>query len=486
MGALCSQDDSTAVTTTDDDVTSKVWIHGLPISANAMGPVLLVTHIGCGELKMCDLMKGQNRADEFLIMNPFHTIPTMESSPDVYCLGESQAMMRYIARMFAPDLYPDKDAKLAARTDWAMDALGTTFSSAFTNVAYPVMGFPCSPPDEKTVRDKMKEVLDMFCSTFLDKSGFICGEQLTIADFKALPMFFILAHPAVQKKTGVKLSARVEKYVADLKDKIVSSHMLDALKAYLDPKAEGLPDAKDVVVCGEGSCPPMKTGAAKANENAAKVWGMTVSGNAASVVMLAKDAGIGDLEQVNLLKGEHLKPDFIAKNPFHQIPTFEGSDGFCLGESNAALRYIATHYKTEFYPVDIQERGRVDWAMDVVATSIYKTLGLGVYYSVLGFAPAPKDQKAANEAATAVLAEFESAFLQGRSSFVCGQKITIAEYKIAPFLFTADHPVVFEKTGFRLSDRMRTYLELIMDSLMSAEYLTEDESSLQAYLASKK
>merc|ERR1719346_587841 len=27
------------------------------------------------------------------------------------------------------------------------------------------------------------------------------------------------------------------------------------------------------------------------------------------------------------MTGEHLKPEFLAKNPFHQLPTYEGADG---------------------------------------------------------------------------------------------------------------------------------------------------------------
>ncbi|MSP43891.1 MAG: glutathione S-transferase family protein [Alphaproteobacteria bacterium] len=45
-------------------------------------------------------------------------------------------------------------------------------------------------------------------------------------------------------------------------------------------------------------------------------------------------------EQVNLFKGEHKAPGFLAKNPFARVPVLELDDGRTLAESMAICRYI--------------------------------------------------------------------------------------------------------------------------------------------------
>ncbi len=48
-----------------------------------------------------------------------------------------------------------------------------------------------------------------------------------------------------------------------------------------------------------------------------------------------------ELEMVNLVTGEQMKPEFIQLNPNHKIPTLEDGD-FSLWESNAIMQYLAT------------------------------------------------------------------------------------------------------------------------------------------------
>lgn len=66
------------------------------------------------------------------------------------------------------------------------------------------------------------------------------------------------------------------------------------------------------------------------------------SGNAYKVRLL-----LNQLEQpferidVDILKGETLTPDFLARNPNHRIPLLEFPDGRRLAESNAILFYLA-------------------------------------------------------------------------------------------------------------------------------------------------
>jgi glutathione S-transferase len=48
-----------------------------------------------------------------------------------------------------------------------------------------------------------------------------------------------------------------------------------------------------------------------------------------------------ELAIVDLVKGDHMKPEFVALNPNHRMPVLE-DDGFVLWESNAIMQYLAS------------------------------------------------------------------------------------------------------------------------------------------------
>nr|AVT42201.1 glutathione S-transferase e5 [Lissorhoptrus oryzophilus] len=92
----------------------------------------------------------------------------------------------------------------------------------------------------------------------------------------------------------------------------------------------------------------------------------TVMGSppAGAVLYLAKVLGLElDLQQVNLLAGEHLKEDFLRKNPAHTVPVLE-DDGFTVPESHAIMGYLVGKYgrpNDSLYPKnDIKRRALID------------------------------------------------------------------------------------------------------------------------------
>lgn len=75
------------------------------------------------------------------------------------------------------------------------------------------------------------------------------------------------------------------------------------------------------------------------------------SGNSYKVRLLLSQLEI-DFERIDIdiLKGETRRPEFLAKNPNHRIPLIEWPDGRCLAESNAILFYFSQG--TQFFPSD--------------------------------------------------------------------------------------------------------------------------------------
>lgn len=135
---------------------------------------------------------------------------------------------------------------------------------------------------------------------------------------------------------------------------------------------------------------------------------------------------------INLLKGEHLKKDYVAVNPFKKIPAVKDGDTLIL-ESCAALRYIASKYDSsgKWYPADLNQRTKVDEYLDWQHTNT-RAHGLG-YFRSLVLLPALKrtdpDMKEVNghkKELKRIQTQFCNYFL-GSKPFVTGEHMTIAD-----------------------------------------------------------
>lgn len=67
--------------------------------------------------------------------------------------------------------------------------------------------------------------------------------------------------------------------------------------------------------------------------------------------------------RVDVGKGQHRQPEYLAKFPLGKVPALQDGD-FYLWESVAIMRYLLTKFpeqcKTHWYPEDVQTRARVD------------------------------------------------------------------------------------------------------------------------------
>jgi len=72
-----------------------------------------------------------------------------------------------------------------------------------------------------------------------------------------------------------------------------------------------------------------------------KIHHHPLSGHSHRVVLFASLLGLNaDLVEVDLKSGAHKKPEFLALNPFGQVPVLE-DDGAAIADSNAILVYLA-------------------------------------------------------------------------------------------------------------------------------------------------
>ncbi|TWB62309.1 glutathione S-transferase family protein [Nitrospirillum viridazoti] len=77
-----------------------------------------------------------------------------------------------------------------------------------------------------------------------------------------------------------------------------------------------------------------------------------------------------DLVEVDLMAGAHKKPEFLALNPFGQVPVLD-DDGIVVSDSNAILVYLARKLgRADWLPVDAQGTAAVQRWLSVAAGEV--------------------------------------------------------------------------------------------------------------------
>ena len=106
-----------------------------------------------------------------------------------------------------------------------------------------------------------------------------------------------------------------------------------------------------------------------------KIHHVTLSGHAHRAVLFASLLGLEpELVEVDLAAGAHKQPEFLALNPFGQVPVLE-DDGVVVADSNAILVYLA------------KKTGRTDWLPEDPAGAAAVQRWLSVAAGELAYGP---------------------------------------------------------------------------------------------------
>lgn len=166
-----------------------------------------------------------------------------------------------------------------------------------------------------------------------------------------------------------------------------------------------------------------------------RLYGFPLSGHAHRVALFLSLLGIPfETIAVDLPKGAHKQPDFLARNPFGQVPVIEDGD-VTLADSNAILVYLATRYdpSRRWLPEDPVLAARVQQWLSVAAGPL--AYGPAAARLVKLFR-APLDHVRACAIATQLYDVIEPQL--ARRSFLIGDAPTIAD--IALYSYTAHAP----------------------------------------------
>ncbi|ENN79728.1 glutathione S-transferase 1-like [Dendroctonus ponderosae] len=139
---------------------------------------------------------------------------------------------------------------------------------------------------------------------------------------------------------------------------------------------------------------------------------------------------------------DHLKPEFVAKNPLHTVPVLEDGN-FTLWDSHAINSYLVNKYATDdaLYPKDIQKRALVD-SMAHFDTGYLFGRGVRIIKAVL-----TQDNSVNLDQLKADLQEAYGLLelILNKRKFVAGDSMTIADFNIVATLSTTEVVVPMEK-----------------------------------------
>jgi len=161
--------------------------------------------------------------------------------------------------------------------------------------------------------------------------------------------------------------------------------------------------------------------------------------------------------RVNLLTGEHLRPEFLKINPAGKIPVLVDGD-VVLTESVAIVLYLADKYSNKgLIPIDLKERAQVNRWLLFAATELEQPLWRISRHTVLY----PEDQRLPGDVILAsrefkVMASVLEEHMQ-RRQFVVGDSVTVADFVVAYTLDWANEDQLLDGFPQLLSYMKRMY-----------------------------
>ncbi|XP_058445978.1 glutathione S-transferase 1-like [Malaya genurostris] len=171
-----------------------------------------------------------------------------------------------------------------------------------------------------------------------------------------------------------------------------------------------------------------------------------ISPPAHSVKLTAEALGLElEIKALNLLAGDHLKPDFIKLNPQHTVPVIIDTDGTIVYDSHAINVYLTTKYAKddELYPSDIVTRAKINAALHFDS---------GVLFSRLRFYFEPILYCGSSESPQAKIDYLYKAYELLNDTlvndYIVGNKLTLADLSCIASIAAIDAIFPFDKNTY--------------------------------------
>jgi glutathione S-transferase len=165
----------------------KLYMHPVSMTSRPVRLFIAENKIPCDE-QVVDLMTGEHHKEPFAAINPNKLVPVLEDGD--LRLTESSAILKYLADKIDSPSYP-KELKQRAKVNEIMDWFNTNFYRDYAyNMAYPQLFPHHKRPDDgvqsATIAwgtERSRGWLTVLDKHWIGKNNYVCGAQLTIADY---------------------------------------------------------------------------------------------------------------------------------------------------------------------------------------------------------------------------------------------------------------------------------------------------------------
>jgi len=363
------------------------------------------------DLHFIDLLTGAQKKPEYLKINPGGKVPAIVDGD--FQLSESKAIAAYLVNEYGQglkkDLYPTDPFK-RAKVDQMLYLVDPVGNATREYPALPQVIFAGIMPDESKRHILEKALKDV--EGYLTQSEFVAGDNLTIADF----CFYVWVsfpdlHPDGFDYSPYPKIQKWLKYIRNLPyHDVCNKPGNDMIEGMLKEKMSPTVD----------------------------FYHFFLSPFSRGVHMTLKALEVPfNIKEINLLKGEQKKEEYLKINPRGKVPSVKIGD-FCLSESRAIAAYLCNKLADEehdfLYPKDATARAKVDmWLYlgETVFDAMNKWLNVSGFF--FGNDLPDPDSSVFNKA----LQDIESR-VEGK--FLTGDHVTIADI----FLYT---PIVNAEVG---------------------------------------
>jgi glutathione S-transferase len=140
-----------------------------------------------------NLLAGAHLSESYRIINPCSLVPVLEDGD--FRLSESSSILKYLAEKFESKAYP-RELKSRAKVHEAMDWLNTSLYRVLGyNFVYPQLyAHHRREPEEvnqgtiRWGRERTEQYLQLLDRHWLGKKRFLCGDEITLADYFGAPI----------------------------------------------------------------------------------------------------------------------------------------------------------------------------------------------------------------------------------------------------------------------------------------------------------
>ncbi|XP_060802263.1 glutathione S-transferase domain-containing protein DDB_G0274223-like [Amyelois transitella] len=386
-------------------------------------PCILVSMVASAldvplNLKLVDVIAGEQYNPEFLKLNPQHVVPTIVDGDLV--MWESRAISRYLVNRYGKgsSLYPE-DPKTRARVDQLLDFDVGVLYLRFADYFYPPILYGAKT--DPALLKKLQEALQLF-NVLLEGRKFAAASDLTLADLalvatvSTIEISDIDLNPYPNIQRWYKLVKSTAKDYEEINGNGVKifKEIFDNLKAKINFKPVSLTADSEMPIdlyYTDGSAPCRLV----------------------LLVAAALDVHL-NLMPVDLRAGEQFTPEFLKLNPQHTVPTIVDGE-FSLWESRAISRYLVNQYGkgSSLYPEDPKARALVDQRLDFDLGVLYPRFANYFYPTLFGGTKADEAQHKKLEEALVFL----NTFLADQT-YAAGPQLTLADLSLVATVSTID------------------------------------------------